>query len=233
MDGHDSDVHTWKIQYGELYKVCIGEYEFIYRRLTIAEHRRIVATSQGDCELEDNIVREVLLYPDYQDIADDSPAMVLTVLSGHILESSLLGARVRKYDPRNPPAANGQDISTKWEEYLEGRRKELTPRKDKATGRPIVDDPIMPLIIGITNAFESYKPEELMELPMHDLLDRVAWAELKVGALQGDSGRQSPRSMPQGLSGPQRQSHLEDMSVAASNRALQEEMRKARARTGS
>jgi len=198
-------ISEWKSIWGPIWRITISGYEFIYRRLTISEHRVMHSASLNDCEFEDAVVREALLYP--EDLGD-LPAMIPTVLAGHILDASMLGAD-----------------SDSWSVYLNSRKDSLTSRRVDGSRELVIDDPIIPLVVQICQVFPAYKPDELLKLPVSDLLDRLAWAELAMGNLKE---RKEPSSVPPGLSGGERQQYLEGASADASKAALEEEMRRAK-----
>ena len=205
----ERQLDLWRGEYGDIYRIIIAGNTFIYRRLTIGRYRNIIAASRNDCELQDNLIREALLYPSDPDL-DNIPAMVPVTLSKGIIKSSML------------------DGTVGWDTYLNDRRKKLTPRRDRDTGTVVVDDPIIPLVIEVCKAFPGYTPDDLMELTIPELLDRVSLAELLMGGIQPDK----PTTMPSGMTGSDRQQFLVDQSADASTRALREEVeRNARAKS--
>lgn len=213
-------LREWKGTYSHIYSVTIDDYTFIYRRVTVAEHRGIANSSSTSCELEDNLIRTAVLYPEKLDL-DNVPAMVPTVLAGHILASSMLGPRAQ---PPGNMQGQPQDVTTIWSDFVKGIRSTITPRKDPTTGQLMVDDPVLPIVIEICGAFPSYEPDKLMDLTMQDLLERKAWAELLLG---GNKPEESPPpNIPSDVR--QRQKYLEDISAAASDKALRAEMERAR-----
>ena len=212
-----SDIEKWKTEWGAIYRVMMGPYVFIYRRLTIQEHRTIYSASLIDCEFEDNVIGEALLYSD-ADI-QELPAVVPTALAAHILESSLLGTRITEENPTG-------DISPQWQIHIDMKKRTVTPRRDESTRELVVEDPIAPMIVQVMQAFPAYRMRELMDLPMEDLLDLVAYSELALGTIKPDIT--PPTTMPRGLNGADRQEYLESMSMEASTKDLKDEMRRGR-----
>lgn len=200
-----TDIDNWRMEYGRLYRVSIGPYECIYRRLTAAEYIQIVDASLSDCALDDAIVRGALLCPQLD--PDTTYTGVYSQLSSYIVQSSMLGE------------------ASEWQGHIDMRKAAITPRRGPDNAL-VTDDPIMGLILHIIGAFPSYRPEDLLRLPIEDILDRVAWADVVLG----NTDKPAPMNMPAGLSGTERQQHLEGIAAQTSAVALREEMRNAKAR---
>ncbi len=204
------DIDEWKKEYGRIYRIVIGPYECIYRRLTAAEYMDIVDASLSDCALDDAIVRGALLYPQLDPGA--TYTRVYSQLSSCIVEASMLGE------------------AGEWQRHIDMRKAAITPRRGPGNAL-VTDDPIMGLILHIIGAFPSYRPEDLLHLPIEDILDRVAWADVMLGNVDKP---EAPRNMPMGLSGPERQQYLDDVAskmATAGAAALREEMRNAKAKS--
>jgi len=199
--GPTSDqIHEWKSKY-RIWKVVIGDQDYVYRQISAGEYISITNASRDDCEFEDSIIREALLYPTID--MDSSPTRLITDLAGCIVKSNML------------------DDTTRWQTYVDGVKDRIRPRSEG--GRLVTSDPLIGIIVQIISAFPAYKPEELMELPIEKLLDRLAWSELALGNIPHP---QRNSNIPMGLSPQDRQKYLEGQSAQASSAALQEEMRK-------
>jgi len=194
----------------------MGE-EYVYRRVAVDEYLRVVDASHDDHELEDAIIREALLYPHNFDI-DNTPAGIPTVLARCMLRSSLLQA-----------VSDDLDVTTVWQGYIDEEKVKITPRRDGR--RLVVDDPITPLVIQISQAFPAYKPTEVLALPIEEILKLVAWSELVLGNVQPEGEREGPAAPGAGgRKWIRSKGELEGKSAAASARALAERMRMENAR---
>jgi len=196
----------YKDKYGYIYKVSIDGTDYQYRTLTVGEYRDMIRAATDDASLEDSIVMAALLYPeiDYDSIC----AGIITVLCNYILSSS-----------------NLSDKNT-WQDTIDDRKKGLLPRRDTSTGELVVDDPIIPIIIGICRVFPSYKPDDLLAMTVNELLDRAAWAEVVMRAT--DNTTNTDTNIPPGLPADQRKKLLERISAERSERALRDEMSKSK-----
>lgn len=172
------DIDRWKSMYRRIWKVVIGGQSYIYRELNAGEYLGLVGASHSDCEFEEGIIGEALLYPDLD--LDTSPARLVTDIANHILTSNMF------------------DDSDRWIAHVNSVKDRIRPRKAPG-GKLITDDPIMGMVVQITSAFPAYRPEDVLAMSMEDILDRLAWSELALG----DAG---PPNVPDGMNPMEKES---------------------------
>lgn len=207
----------WKRDYGKIWKFTLNSVSYIYRRITIAEYIGITTASLSNHEMENLVVREAVLFPEKLDVNSMRHYDVET-LCNHIVNASMLGS------------LNDWEGTDEWATYIEKELAGITPSRRTKDGNVSVDDPLMPLVIQVCKTFPAYKPEDLMDMNVEDLLKRVAWAKFALGDVRM-SGKPPVKSVPE----PKRpvnahkvmysQNQLENMSAEASAEALADEMR--------
>jgi len=196
------DVTKLKNEYGEIYKVNIYDVDYIYRKLTTPIFLKIYNTSHSDVEFEDLVIGEVLLYPGKEIILNSPRAGEASALFKCIMNSS-----------------NFPNVA-EWNDIVANKKITIVGDKDPTT------DPIIGRVITITDAFKI-TPKELLNLPIDEILELNAWAEIKLEAMQKvlESNQQKPTKQPKnGVSYTKQE--LEEIGADISSKALEEEMRK-------
>jgi hypothetical protein len=195
-----------------VYNVTIHGCQFFYKEINIGEFVKIKSATTTNVEFEDCVVMVALLYTDTN--IDKLPAGVLHVLSNCILKNS-------DFDMDN------------WQVRIDEKKKDITPSKINKNEVGFTN-PVIPLIIQICRAFPSYKPEDLFNLSVDELLERVAWADIMLGNFEEVNTNRSKIpgevNIDSGsIETPKKWSYtqqdLERMSAQASANALAEEMR--------
>ena len=196
-----------------VYHVIIRGYQFFYRLINIGEYVKLKSAATTDCEFEDNVVMAALLYTDA--FRDKLPAGIYQTLADTILMSSNF------------------DMST-WQGQIDERKADITPSK-VSNNEVGFTNPVIPLIIQVCRAFPAYKPDDLFNLSVDELLEKVAWAEIMLGNYSETTNKKnntpSPGNIEHGNIGTPKkwsytQQDLEQMSIEASAAALAEEIRK-------
>jgi len=88
----DDVVKSCKENFGEVYLYAFDEDEFcIYRPIKRAEYARIVATAASDIEIEDNIVKNCVVYSSFE-ISEDTKAGKISIIAGLVQYASNFGS---------------------------------------------------------------------------------------------------------------------------------------------